>query len=197
MYTFILSIFTCIITMFISATSSAAFLSIDSSGVLAGATGVNVLGQSYDVSFDKDLIGSDGGFNAIFPTMLDADAAAHALIDEVFVEGNFTDLTRVQGCGDPTSCTLFTVYQTDPVATFGFRTILSSPPSSTSPKISGDVAFSFTSPADVVFQYGNKGAFAHWTSSITPVAPVPLPAAALLFFSSLFGLGGLKISRKK
>ena len=34
-------------------------------------------------------------------------------------------------------------------------------------------------------------------SPVTPVAPVPLPAAALLFFSSLFGLGGLNIFRKK
>ncbi len=31
----------------------------------------------------------------------------------------------------------------------------------------------------------------------SPVTPVPLPAAALLFFSSLFGLGGLTIFRKK
>lgn len=31
----------------------------------------------------------------------------------------------------------------------------------------------------------------------SPVTPVPLPAAALLFFSSLFGLGGINIFRKK
>jgi hypothetical protein len=34
-------------------------------------------------------------------------------------------------------------------------------------------------------------------SSIEPVAPVPLPAAAVLFLSSLCGLGGLRIFRKK
>lgn len=97
------------LTLLASATASPILL-IDASGILTGANNVNVSGRLYDVRF------TDGSCVALFHNCTvfqffnnkDADVAAQALLDQVFVDsaaGTFASRPDlISGCSDPTVC---------------------------------------------------------------------------------------------
>lgn len=91
--------------------ATAATLIIDN-GILTGATGINVGGTLYNVSFvDGTCANIYGGCNAVsdfdFFTAASANVAAQALLDQVFLDGsagNFDSISSlVRGCGT-TNC---------------------------------------------------------------------------------------------
>ncbi|MGE0592418.1 MAG: PEP-CTERM sorting domain-containing protein [Vicinamibacterales bacterium] len=94
-----------------------ASLVIDHTGVtpeLLGATGVSVNGMLYDVTFvDGSCVGLFSGCDApadfTFTTQLDAEAAAQALLDQVFLDLAAPDLFDTEpeftaGCGSALRC---------------------------------------------------------------------------------------------
>ncbi len=92
-------------------------------GILTGATGVDVNGTLYDVSFVDGTCASVYGACDVahfdFTTSADAQAAAQALLDQVYVDGpagNFdSHPDLIAGCGDPTSglCVALTAWGLD------------------------------------------------------------------------------------
>ena len=93
-----------------SPATAAAILQIDSGGKLTGATGVDVGGTLYDVTFvDGTCAQIFGGCDAVtdfqFQTVSTASAAAQALLDQVFLngaDGNFDSHPEsVFGCNGP------------------------------------------------------------------------------------------------
>jgi hypothetical protein len=95
----------------------AATLIIDDSGAtpeLLGATGVSVNGTLYDVEFvDGSCVllftGCDAPSDFDFTTQLDAEAAAQALLDQVFIDLPAPDLFDTEpeftfGCGSALRC---------------------------------------------------------------------------------------------
>lgn len=90
---------------FAATAAPAATLTLDATGRLLGATGVNVGGVNYDVSFrDGSCIELFGGCDALsdfaFNTPEQVYAASLALVDQVFNAASATDLdaTLTRGC---------------------------------------------------------------------------------------------------
>lgn len=107
-------------TLFTAAQASAAVvLQIDSGGILTGAKGVNVNGKLYDVAF------VDGSCNSIFSSCVqpafafnniaDANLAAQALLDQVFINGSAglfdNDPSKTFGCSGTVVCTSYIPYE--------------------------------------------------------------------------------------
>lgn len=101
-----------LLSIYSSAQASVSF-NIDSNGVLLGASGVIVNGQSYDVQF------TNGSCNSLFsncdPTQFtfhdstSANAAAQALLDQVFIDLSSTmnfdsNPALTNGCSLPNAC---------------------------------------------------------------------------------------------
>jgi len=78
-------------TGWLSTAQAATILHVNASGVLTGASGVDVNGTLYDVSFrDGDCqaaLGACTSGNLVFTTLQDAHDAAQALLDQVFLDG--------------------------------------------------------------------------------------------------------------
>lgn len=86
-----------------SPAAAAASLLTDGSGHLTGATGVVVNGTTYDVTFADGTCaglfsGCDANSDFTFQTDTDAEAAAQALLGQVFTGGFDTDYTLTTGC---------------------------------------------------------------------------------------------------
>ncbi|MEM6668983.1 MAG: PEP-CTERM sorting domain-containing protein [Pseudomonadota bacterium] len=88
-------------------------LNVDGGGILLGASGVDVNGVLYDVSFvDGNCIdlfdGCDEASDFDFSTEAAAEAAAQALLDQVFVDGPLGDFdsdpSLTFGCSDNSLC---------------------------------------------------------------------------------------------
>ena len=104
----------------------------------------------------------------------------------------------------PTNLDLYKIVASDSIGSQHFvqLTLAASAPVGSTPNLVTSTAlagFDISAASSKSFSFSTQefGQLSGSISSITPVAPVPLPAAALLFFSGLFGLGGLKTSRKK
>ena len=104
-------------TFALTAQASAALLQVNSSGILTGAKGVDVAGVLYDVTF------ADGSCKTLFTCStasfpfklgVEAEPAAKALLDQVFVNGSLGQFdsspNRVFGCSGATSCTTWIPY---------------------------------------------------------------------------------------
>ena len=103
-----------------STASATAILQVNSSGILTGATGVNVGGTLYDVTL------ADGTCVALFNNCVTsaftfksqaaATVAAQALLDQVFIDGpsgNFDSVTnKILGCTSTTNCLAFIPFVT-------------------------------------------------------------------------------------
>lgn len=79
-----------------TAVAQGAALQIDGNGKLTGATGINVLGNTYDVRFDDGTCmalfgGCDDPGDFVFGTQAAAQAASDALLAQVFVGAFDTD----------------------------------------------------------------------------------------------------------
>ena len=80
----------CVVTLS-STSATGAVLLVNGSGLLTGATGVNVGGTLYDVEFvDGTCIavfdGCDDGSDFALRTLSEAEAASQALLDQVFLD---------------------------------------------------------------------------------------------------------------
>lgn len=108
-----------VLAFFIGAANSAPVLQV-TSGILTGASGVDVNGTLYDVEFrDGTCVSLFSGCDALsdftFTTAASAAAASQALLSQVFVDGAlgaFDSTPRlIQGCADNTGqgfCAVFT-----------------------------------------------------------------------------------------
>jgi hypothetical protein len=99
----------------VSSANATVTLIVNGSGILTGATGVMVSGQSYDVTFADGtcagVYGSCSNTSFDFTTQVLARSAAQALLDQVFVDGpqgNFdSNTTKVFGCGNASECSTY------------------------------------------------------------------------------------------
>jgi len=96
--------------------AQAVTLLTDVSGRLTGATGVDVLGVSYDVAFrDTSCLAAFGTCDLTtvfaFTTQADARQAGLALASQVLTGIYDTQPNRVTGCDDPTYCLILTTYR--------------------------------------------------------------------------------------
>ena len=100
---------------FAAPASAQVTLLTDANGILTGATGVNVNGSLYNVSFADGTCGglfsgcdSVSDFN--FQNATDATAAAQALLDQVFIDSFDTHPATISGCTDLSWCFTFIPY---------------------------------------------------------------------------------------
>ena len=163
--------------------ASAATPVTNGSGQLIGATGVNVGGTLYDVSFSQ-CNATAGGFTSActpyFQNSADATLAAQALLDQVFLDsaaGLFdSDPSLTLFCGGSTFC-LMTV------------------PYTGAPSVNSEGAFN-TATTDSVsytpwFYNGSPFMVALNVAVFTPDAAVPEPATWMML---LLGFGGIAAS---
>lgn len=168
--------------------AQAATLDVDGGGNLLGASGIEVGGSLYDVSFAngicQDFWHRCGDlFPAFtFPTAVDAMAAANALISELFSDNNGFDTTPTltNGCDDPAACYIITPYALDGdgETVFAYNAL----------NLAGN-GFD-TAIAASIGTYTPTNADATYAIWSPNVSPVPLPAAAWLFGTALIGLIG-------
>jgi hypothetical protein len=86
--------------------SQAATLNVDGSGQLTGATNVDVGGSLYNVTFVAgnciaNFSGCDSASDFAFNSKSAADAAAQALLDQVFIGAFDSAPENTFGCGSP------------------------------------------------------------------------------------------------
>jgi len=112
------------LTVVLIAPASAAILVMDG-GTIKGATGVDVGGTSYDVTFGDGVVGD--GISS-FTESATSTSASEALRDLVFTNLS-TSLGAVQGCQNIFTCQIFTpfanVIRQDPESGSSARTLIS------------------------------------------------------------------------
>lgn len=159
-----------------------------SGGTLTGATGVNVNGSYYDVSFVDGSCNSlfSGCINSAFTfnTIGDATAAAQALLSQVLL-GAFDDRSaNTRGCNAGGSCSILTPYNhTLPYDLSAMTTYNAAIEAS-------DQVFGSSITPTISTTASPTQVFAVWT-------PVPVPAAAWLFGSGMLALAGLGRRRSR
>lgn len=184
-----------IIGLTLSVGANAATLVI-SGGQLMGATGVDVSGALYDVSFvDGSCAGLFGGcddyFDFAFTAQGQATLASVALWQSVFVNnasGEFDSVPQLtNGCTDATYCSVYTPFlrwASDEVKVVAFANFRESEDGSDAVFLPSNLLRTFDAGAN------ERVVYAVWQPS-----PVPLPAAAWLFGSAILGLVG--VARRK
>jgi hypothetical protein len=108
----------CFMGVLSSASWATPVLQVDANGILTGATGVNVAGTLYDVSFqDGTCISVFSGCDAVSDftfTQATASVASAALLSQVFVDGSsgqFDSNTAItRGCTSERECDVFTPF---------------------------------------------------------------------------------------
>ena len=173
-------------------------LSVNSAGQLTGATGVDVGGSLYDVSFQDGTClaifnASDDVSDFTFQTFSDASAASLALLNQVFLDvplGNFDSTPELtEGCSDDLLCFVVTPY--GPLLDEFFVAVHAVNVSATSgfsDEISGANRRRSTN-----FSNTSATTFAVWTPS---AATIPLPAGGWLLISGLAVIGALRRRQK-
>jgi hypothetical protein len=159
-----------------------------SGGTLTGATGVNVNGVFYDVSF------VDGSCNGLFAGCINsaftfqsstsATAAAQALFDQVLLGAYDTTTLNTNGCNANTTCSILTPYS----HTLPYDALTISVWNSPTDAIDQLLTTSITPTLSTGLSSGTV--FAVWTPS------VPVPGAVWLFGSGLIGLAGAARRRR-
>jgi hypothetical protein len=173
---------------------------IADSGQLTGATGVNVNGTLYSVSFIDDTCintfdGCDSVDDFAFKTEEDAVAAAAALLEQVILDTNSVMLTvdsdpeLVSGCDQFFTCKLIVPYF--PNVQAGFSNVAWADNWAAAQEVMDTTAISAISRDQYLETNGDVFVYAKFTSA----QPVPVPAAVWLFGSALLGFAG--ISKRK
>lgn len=114
----------CLVAWTLFANVNAAVLHVNGSGILTGATGVQVGSSLYGIEFlDGNCASVYGVCDAAhfpFTNRADADAASQAILDQVFIDGSLGLFDSIpwltQGCSNPNFgrsnyCNAFTPYQ--------------------------------------------------------------------------------------
>lgn len=180
------------------APASAATQIVNGSGQLTGATGVNVGGVLYDVTFaEGSCAGLFSGCNASsdfsFHNLTDATAAAQALLDEVFVDtlaGNFdTDPSLTFGCATASAlgCSATIPYFAN-IATYSEASALNG-------ILDGVFPGSLANPSADSTQSANR-VFALFALSATQLLGVPEPASWAMMILG-FGAVGSVLRRRR
>lgn len=189
---FLKTLATAILFAVISSAGYAATLTIES-GQLTGATGVDVSGTLYDVTFEDgtcgDVFDSCELDKFLFPTLAGATAAADALIDQVFLDSGpgmlfDTDPELTSGCSSTIVCYASVPYNLSQFSVFDVRVFNfyhQGPPNF---RASGG---SWTFDTDFTIRPENT-----WAVFAPAGAQVPLPAPILLLLGGLVGLGALR-----
>ena len=175
----------CITLSTFNVASAAPILNVDSSNnTLLGASGVNVGGTLYDVSFADGLINA----NAItaFTTSSQAALASQALLDQVLL-GAYDDHTfKTNGCLSDSDCIILTTFSY--VSSVGSHYFAYNSKLNSSDFISPFGTGTFSTAIDPTFT------LARWTLSAT-VTPVPETETFAMLFAGL-GLLGF-VSRRR
>lgn len=177
---------------FLFAVSAQAALTVDSNGILLGATGIQLNGNSYTVEFKNDscanIWGScDANGSFTWSSFAEAEAAHNALLNEVFVGIYDTAPDQTFGCTSTAVCVAITPYRGatgDPNAVSAIltRNFASAAGDDLATR---DPLNPFTTTVNETVAN-----FAQWTLETTPV---PVPGALGLFSCALVGLGLRKL----
>ena len=178
------------VSLFLASAASAATLLVNGSGILTGATDVNVGGTLYDVTFvDGTCIALFEGCDSVndfdFTTEADAVAASQALLDQVFhdaAQGEFdADPGLTSGCINTTFgvCEVWTPFGFGDLA--GESGVLIGAAENDA-SLGLDTVFVRVGIPDTDSTNTEEVVFARWTP--TGVPDVPEPASL-----SLLGLG--------
>lgn len=175
--------------------ASAAVLNVNASGILMGASDVDIGGTLYDVSFADGILSDITPF---FTTSASALAASQALLNQVLIDGPLgqfnsnSELTN--GCTLRTGCKVWTVYSLTSstnsvrygqVQNYSASTGLNDLPITTSARLTTNVV------ADPTIT------LATWSlAKSAPTTAVPEPQAYAMFLAGL-GLMGFATRRKK
>lgn len=203
--------YVCVINFFYPTLSYAVVLNIDN-GTLKGATGVNVNGNLYDVSFQDgtcvDLFNGCNESSDFFfsvpdeslDTLVNSEAAkaSQALLDQVFIDSNLGQFDSEQfltfGCNNGNICSVVT-----PVFPISSSSLFHSINADNWFMEANDltsIAYDTPKTSDSSPFLPNPGSdtrvYAMWS-----VTTVPIPAAVWLFSFGLVGLIGIRKQSSK